>query len=282
MVEMEDGKECVILMDNGSLRAAATWHLRDLADGLSRMLCREVHPVSLLHSSKVDAAELGGVHADTLIAFLKKARERGVDKFRIVPLFFGPSEALTVYLPERVGMLREAGWEKLVVELAEPLAVDEAGVNVVAGILCERVLEVVDRMGWKSPKVALVDHGTPAVEVNTVRNDVARRLQALLAARVSGVWPCSMERRDGAEYDFNEPMLASLLGDDGLAGKVVVAMMFLCPGRHAGVGGDVWEICEKACRDHVGLEVAMTGLVGDGAEELIQLLAAKYEKRWRM
>ena len=54
-----------------------------------------------------------------------------------------------------------------------------------------------------------------------------------------------MERRDGAQYDFNEPLLERIgkIAVGG-SGDLVLAMFFLLPGRHAGAGGDVAEICQ--------------------------------------
>ena len=53
------------------------------------------------------------------------------------------------------------------------------------------------------------------------------------------------ERREGAEYDFNDPLLESLLSEVAENGcrEVVLAQLFLSPGRHAGKGGDLDEIC---------------------------------------
>ena len=71
-----------------------------------------------------------------------------------------------------------------------------------------------------------------------------------------------MERRPAAAYDFNEPTLERLL--DGMAARlcdagggdgatdarppahVIVAMMFMLPGKHAGAGGDVATIISTA------------------------------------
>ena len=55
-----------------------------------------------------------------------------------------------------------------------------------------------------------------------------------------------MERREGAEYDFNEPQLESAVVGKGEAVPVVVALLFLQPGRHAGPGGDVKSIIAEA------------------------------------
>ena len=53
-----------------------------------------------------------------------------------------------------------------------------------------------------------------------------------------------MERREGRDYDFNGALLADRL--EGVEGQVVLGMAFLQPGRHAGPGGDVAEICAEA------------------------------------
>ena len=61
---------CIILLDNGSRRAASTINLRHLADGLSKKEQRDIHPVSLLHSDKVAPSELNGQPAQILEPFL--------------------------------------------------------------------------------------------------------------------------------------------------------------------------------------------------------------------
>ena len=144
--------------------------------------------------------------------------------------------------------------------------------------------------------VVVVDHGSPTVAVGRVREVVAAQLRAQLGDRVAAVVGCSMERRDGAEYDFNEPQLSALCpGPPGLSAlsvfhskyslydvfvwarkalnstkmwlsaradtaivpaaaasagvairAVVVAPLFLQPGRHAGAGGDLDCILEAA------------------------------------
>ena len=47
-----------VLVDNGSLKPEPTLHLRGLASDLEDELSVPVHPVSLLHSSKVDSSLL--------------------------------------------------------------------------------------------------------------------------------------------------------------------------------------------------------------------------------
>ena len=50
----------------------------------------------------------------------------------------------------------------------------------------------------------------------------------------------SMERRSGAEYDFNEPLLESVLERPELD-SVIVSLLFFSEGRHAGPDGDIFK-----------------------------------------
>jgi sirohydrochlorin ferrochelatase len=122
--------------------------------------------------------------------------------------------------------------------------------------------------------VALIDHGTPRIAVTEVRNLLADQLATLLGESVRSVRPCSMERRESAEYDFNEPLLERLLGQRRFEKEVIVSMLFLQPGRHAGEGGDVAEICQEAEKAHPGLRTHRTDLVGTHPQ-LIDLLAER-------
>jgi hypothetical protein len=86
-----------------------------------------------------------------------------------------------------------------------------------------------------------------------------------------------MERREGSEYDFNEPLLEKLLGSGDFSGDVVLSMLFMSPGRHAGPGGDIAEICEAAEKEHEGLRTFMGDLFAShpGA---IDLLAKRFQQ----
>ena len=86
-----------------------------------------------------------------------------------------------------------------------------------------------------------------------------------------------MERREGEEYDFNEPLLEKLLGTAGFDREVIVSMLFLSPGRHAGPGGDVHQICEAAEQAHPGLRTRMTDLFATDPGA-IDLLAQRYRQ----
>ncbi len=262
----------IFLVDNGSLRASATMNLRRLASELARETGLTILPVSLLHSHKVDPAELEGEAAEILERSLKRYLEEGERDFVVLPLFFGPSRAITDYLPKRLTVLQRS-FPDLRVRIA-PFLFDARGRNDLrlARILADGVETVLGERGDEEAAVVLVDHGSPAPEVTYARNFVAGQLSALLGDRVSRVAAASMERREGELYEFNEPLLEEILAADGFnRGCVILAMLFLSPGRHAGDGGDVWEICRKAEADSPGLEIEMTELVGNHPE-LISIL----------
>lgn len=261
-----------LLVDNGSLAPAATLGLRALAAALATKIGEPVEPVSLLHSSGIAPEKLGGTPADILFPFLEKRVAAGQTDFLIVPLFFGPSGALTGYIPEQLARL-QAKHPALRVRLAPHL--HHSDDDRLARILADHVRAEKPVAG--RDRVALVDHGSPAPAVTIVRNELAAQLATLLGAEVDAVAPCSMERREAAEYDFCEPLLATLLGREGWnTSRVIVAMQFLLPGRHAGPSGDVAEICEAAHAAHPRLCTSMTKLVAEHPL-LLDILA----DRWR-
>jgi hypothetical protein len=97
---------------------------------------------------------------------------------------------------------------------------------------------------------------------------------------VARVAVASMEQRPGAEYAFAGPMLESLLGETPFAeGDVVLARLFVSPGRHAGLGGDLDEICSEAMRTYPGLRVHPTELLGTDPR-LAEILAERYREAW--
>ena len=243
----------VFLVDNGSLRPQVTFFLRGLADALAERTVLHIEAVSLLHSHKIAADKLNGVPATIVKRRLRECLASGQREFIFLPLFLGPSLAVTDYLPQVVDEL-SGEYPGLKVRIASVLAgdnFDEPDPRL-AQMLADQI-----RALQPSPrtKVALVDHGTPIIEVNRVRNAVGRQLASALDASV--VVPCSMERREGEAYAFNDPLLEKLGEvDDFAGGRLILAMFFLLPGRHAGDGGDVAEICD--------------GLISDGAFEQIQ------------
>jgi sirohydrochlorin ferrochelatase len=256
-----DSTRAIFLVDNGSLRPQATLNLRRVAARLSVAWGETVHAASLLHSHKVAPDALGGEPALTLCPAAEREAARGVTDIIVVPFFFGPSRALSEYLPKRMAQL-QARFPDVRVTVAPPLVDEQAPVDLrLAQILADNVRASV------TPGVAfnvvLVDHGSPAPEVTAVRNRLAGQLSVLLVDEAVGVMPASMERREGDAYRFNEPLLEEALESKALAhGDVVLAMLFLSPGRHAGEGGDIARICAAASQ-RLGRRITPTRLVGE-------------------
>jgi sirohydrochlorin ferrochelatase len=250
----------VFLVDNGSLRPQATFGLRCLAEGLARRTALRVEAVSLLHSHKIAADKLNGVPATIVKRRLRECLAAGHHEFVCLPLFLGPSRAIGDYLPQVVDEL-SGEYPELKVRIAPVLAGEDfdAPDPRLAQMLADQIRAL---QPSQSMKVALVDHGTPIIEVNRVRNAVARQLASELGAPV--VLPCSMERREGGAYAFNDPLLEKLGSvEDFAGGQLVLAMFFLLPGRHAGEGGDVDEICEGLIAEGTFEQIQNTPLLGE-------------------
>lgn len=269
---MSDSRRAIFLVDNGSLRPQATHSLRRVAARLSEACGEPVQAASLLHSYKIPAEELGGEPAITLGPAAERAASRGAKEIVVIPFFFGPSRALTDYLPRRLGEM-QARFPGVGVTVAPPLVDEQAPVDLrLARILADHVRDCAPA---DAPfNVVLVDHGSPAPEVTAVRNRLAGQLSVLLAGEATGVMPASMERRDGEEYRFNEPLLEHALESEALVGSdVVLALLFLSPGRHAGEGGDIDNICAAAKR-RPGRRIVSTALVGEHPD-IVAILASR-------
>ena len=270
----------IVLLDNGSLRPEAVFSLRRIASSLSERLAEDVSPVSLLHSSKIDPEALGGRAADTWRQFLKREWRRGIRRFRVLPLFFGPSSAIVDYLPkttrQALGQARQ-----MELQVAKPLIdphdpTDDA----VARMLADLVIRELNTGDFeRKPAVVLVDHGSPVRAVAECRDRVARQLERLLEQRISRVIASSMERREGEEYSFNEPLLEKALErihQEGCEGAVL-SLMFFSPGRHAGPGGDIEQIVQASAWAQAGKPLPSCALVGE-SPRLIDILESRYRE----
>lgn len=268
-------KRKIFLTDNGSLRPAATLNLRRVAELLSEKTGHRVEPVSLLHSSKVSPEELDGLPARTVGPTIRESADDGVTDFVILPFFFGPSRAITEYLPRRVVQMREE-IPGLKVQVAKPLVDLEGPTDLrIARILKEQLLAVSPSEGPTS--VILVDHGSPEPAVTAIRNLLAGQLGALLETPVRVV-PAAMERREGKEYDFAGPLLEEVLDRTAdWSMPVTLSMLFLSPGRHAGPDGDVVTICRAAEERNPGLSTVMSRLVGEH-EAIVEVLADRLDE----
>lgn len=263
----------VLLLDNGSSRAESTLSLRRLAAGLGERLGVEVHPVSLLHANKVPAEALSGRSAETFAPFLRREVQAGGDRFLVLPLFFGQSGALTGFIPETVETL-QAELSPFALDVAEVLCPLPQGEARLVEILCDNLSQAAAGL-CPQPRVVLVDHGSPLPAVTEVRRWLASEMRRVLGVAVE---EAVMERRPGPEYDFNGPLLDTVLRQ--LAAEdphrpVALAMLFLSAGRHAGAGGDVEQICREVQADHPGLEIAISPLVGSHPQ-ILDILEDRY------
>lgn len=260
---MKAGIVVILLIDNGSKRASATLQLRGLAEKLTEQVGQKVFPVSLQHADQIHHDELGGVPANTLSGFLKSQLESGEREFKLLPLFFGLSRALTSFVPEVVAELQaEYGdFEYSLCDVLYPLPEGDSGL---IQVLYEHAVQTAEVNELPLENLVLVDHGSPVSRVTDVRKHMAERLQAMLGESVS-LDQAVMERREGREYDFNGPLLADWLTEKAEAGaeSAIVLMQFLLPGRHAGRGGDVAEICGSVIESHPDFQVAISPLIGE-------------------
>jgi sirohydrochlorin ferrochelatase len=238
----------ILLVDNGSYEPAATLALRRLAKETSLLIGQEVHPVSTMHSTKIDPALLGGVPAVIFEEAVAQAKADGIDELVVLPLFIGPSRAVTEYLP-KVFADAQPGAMKL--SIREPLFGPE---------LQRMLIDNLKAAGWTkgSGTVLLCDHGSPIPEVTACRDALAASLRQELELKPEELIACSMERREGAEYDFNEPLLEDALQE--AKGDAVILMLFLLPGRHAGPDGDVATIAKEHAP--AGLRWKLSPLLG--------------------
>ncbi len=267
----------ILLVDNGSLQADSWINLCQVASALGDRLGQPVAPASVLHSTRIDPATIppGWPRPNTWERAIKAALAEGERDFLVLPFFFGPTGAITEYLPRREAVLRSR-YGAFSVRYGAFLADHAQSTPSIVDILADRVRETVTARTLSCSPVVLVDHGSPRREVTRVRDSLAPELADRLGTAVAGVQVASMERREGAAYDFNEPLLErALRAPDLPAGDVVLAMLFLSPGRHAGEDGDVARICSAAARERPGLQVHRTELVGTHPA-IVDVLEARY------
>lgn len=258
------GDPVFLLVDNGSIRPESTLALRDAADGIARLSGRTVLPVSLAHSDRVPAEDLGGSPALTLRPLLLSDRIAGGQTVVLLPFFLGNRGAIVRMVEEAVAaaLAERPGLE---VRMAPFLFEEDGpGQETLALAAAERIRGCLDP-GWKErPLVVFTDHGSPVPVAAQVRNFVAGQVQAILRDEVHAVVPASMERREGERYAFADPLLEEVLRRPTAAARpVILSMFFLLPGRHAGGNGDVAGIRDEAIREAPTLEVRTTGLLGD-------------------
>lgn len=269
----------IALIDNGSLEPAATRNLRAVAAALSRRAGVPVHAVSWKHSDRIAPDELDGVRAHTLAPFVRAQLERGEREFVFVPFFISAQGAIGSALRGDLEKLqREAGAATAGDDFASAaftFAFTEglATRGAIPTIIAARIRETITARALSRPPVLLVDHGGPSPASAAVRDEVAAEVRARLAAEIGPLEATSME---GEAYAHNRPLLFDALTmPDFEHGDVVIAPLFLSPGRHAGPKGDLAQIARIAEDRSSTLRCHFTELVGThprAAEALAEAL----------
>ena len=248
----------IALIDNGSLEPAAHACLRAAAAEIGARTGTRVDAVSWRHSGRIAAGALGGGPAWTLAPWIRAQVEAGEREFLLVPFFISPQGAIGSSLRQDLDRLRgTAGTFDYA--FADGLPAD----SVLTAIVADRIRESASRLGLRKPPVVVVDHGGPSPASAGVRNRVAECVRAVLGGAIGPLLAASMESPDGPDFAFNRPLLLEALARPGFdSGDVVVAPLFLSPGRHAGPGGDLARITREAEARAPRLRCHFTELVG--------------------
>jgi hypothetical protein len=260
----------IALIDNGSLEPAAHESLRSAALALGEKAQCRVESVSWKHSSRIPAASLQGGAAHTLSPWIRAQVEAGEREFIFVPFFISPQGAIGSALRRDLEALqRETGGFDFV--FTDGLA----AANALPAIVADRMRETMNALELKRPSVVVVDHGGPSRNSADIRNQVSDILRLGLGETIGSLSPASMESPDGPDFDFNRPLLAEVLAQPSFnTGDVLIAPLFLSPGRHAGPKGDLAEIARAAELRSPGLRCHFTQLIGSHPETIETLAAA--------
>ncbi|MBI5770556.1 MAG: hypothetical protein HZA93_22455, partial [Verrucomicrobia bacterium] len=230
----------------------------------------------------------------TLAPFLRAQLARGENEFLFVPFFISAQGA--------IGSALRGELEKLQQQLGGFSFVFTTGLaasGALGHIVAARVRETIASKTLQRPAVIVVDHGGPSAASAALRDAVAKEAgRSLLAGDFRGTGLLTRESGHGSGdpchsrslackqaptligsiaaaslEGVHPPLLADELARSEYAGRdVVIALLFLAPGRHAGANGDVAQICRASpARCH------LTALVGDHpatTEVLAQALRA--------
>lgn len=280
----------VVLVNIGSLRPEPYVDLRQLSFRLSRALRLPVVPCSFRFSHRIDAVKLHGLAAQTFESVVRthlatRQATRSSEAVVVLPLFVGNSSTLTEFLPDVLhscwdaAVAADAGQNlSLAVRLGSCLVDTTTPTDDhVARILQEKVVGLTADVPRRDDVAVLVlDHGTPNRAVHDARELVGAQLRARLGDSVRVVGTSCMERRDGPEFDFNDPLLDVALEYYGItAGVVVVALLFLSQGRHAGADGDIEHILTGVRAKHPDVDIRVTEPLGTH-ELLSEILQDRY------
>ncbi len=231
----------IALIDNGSLEPAAHRNLRAVAAALSTRTGTAVRAVSWKHSNRLPQETLDHTPAWTLDAFLRSMVALGQREFVFVPFFISAQGAIGSALRRDIEELRrELG--NFEFHFTDGLAAR----GVIPAIVVARIRETIRINALSQPPVLVVDHGGPSAASAQLRDELAATIARDLDGEIGPLAAASME---GA----HPPLLADQLRTPDFARReVIVAPLFLSPGRHAGPAGDVAQICATTdARCHV-------------------------------
>jgi sirohydrochlorin ferrochelatase len=245
----------VALVDNGSLEPAAQRNLRAVAAALSGSVGVAVEPISWKHSDRIPAVALDGAPAWTLAPWVRAQFARGERNFIFVPFFISAQGAIGSALRSDLETLRRSVGD-FTLTFTDGLAARGA----LAGIVVDRVREAMAANRLSRPPVIIVDHGGPSPVSAALRDKIACEVRALLADEIGPLAAASME---GEAHAHNRPLFADALAAPGFdRGDVVVAPLFLAPGRHAGANGDLTQIARASEDRAAGLRCHLVELIG--------------------
>ena len=260
----------VALIDNGSIEPAAQLNLRAVAATLSERAGVTVHAVSWKHSDRVPADAIGGQRAWTLAPWIRAQLAQGEREFVFVPFFISAQGAIGSALREDLEQLRRTAGD-FVFTFTGGLASREA----LAGIVADRARETIAAHALRQPSIIVLDHGGPSPTSAALRDTVAAQVRTLLGTAIGRLAAASME---GEAHAHNRPLLAELLAmPDFDHGEVLVAPVFLSPGRHAGPKGDIARLCRAAEQRSPGLHCHIGELVGNHPRTTAALVDALHE-----
>jgi len=246
----------IALVDNGSLEPAAHRNLRAMAAALTARTGLAVEAVSWRHSDRIPAAELDGAPASTLAPWMRTSLRAGEREFVFVPFFISSDGAIASAVRRDLEALRQTqgGFAYTFT----------AGLGARLGeIVAAGVREAIAARGLRRPASIVVDHGGPARSSAALRDAVAADVRVRLEDEAAAVAAASMESPEGPDFAFNQPLFAAQLDAPGFhEGDVVIAPLFLSPGRHAGADGDLARIARAAELRRPGLRCHFTRLVG--------------------
>lgn len=229
----------IALIDNGSLEPATHRNLRAIAAALSARTGVEVQAVSWKHSNRIAAGALGGHPAWTLTPWVSAQADSGERDLVFVPFFISAQGA--------IGSALRADLEALQHELGgfrfaftPGLAVHDALVRITA----DHIRQTIATHRLRRPPVIVVDHGGPSPTSAQLRDRIAGAVRRELGSETAAVMAASLE---GEEYEHARPLFAEVLATPPCdLGDVVIAPLFLGPGRHAGPKGDLAAIVAEA------------------------------------